>query len=161
MTDGLDRLKVLINSSTPIVVMETAEEIRAVSMVRAACSNLNMTVFEWSIADGLVRSGSNAAVEGQKVTAQTRVDNVTTWSQGRTQTQSRTVVGAGGSESERLAKAVLSSLGADAAGAAAGASIYNTREPVQALANMESMTVEAVFILKDFHRPMDHPVVGR
>ena len=32
---------------------------------------------------------------------------------------------------------------------------------MQALANMESMTVEAVFILKDFHRHMDDPVVVR
>ena len=39
--------------------------------------------------------------------------------------------------------------------------MYNTRDPVQALANMESMTVEAVFILKDFHRHMDDPVVVR
>jgi ATPase family associated with various cellular activities (AAA) len=43
----------------------------------------------------------------------------------------------------------------------AKSSIYNTREPAQALANMESMTVEAVFILKDFHRHMDDPVVVR
>jgi SpoVK/Ycf46/Vps4 family AAA+-type ATPase len=43
----------------------------------------------------------------------------------------------------------------------AAASMYNTREPVQALANMESMTMEAVFILKDFHRHMDDPVVIR
>jgi len=45
MTDGLDRLKVLINSSTPIVVMETSEEMHAVSMVRAACTELNMATF--------------------------------------------------------------------------------------------------------------------
>ena len=43
MTDGLDRLKVLINSSTPIVVMETSEETRAVNLVRAACGELNMS----------------------------------------------------------------------------------------------------------------------
>jgi SpoVK/Ycf46/Vps4 family AAA+-type ATPase len=55
----------------------------------------------------------------------------------------------------------MSSMGAGAAAAAAGGSIYNTREPVQALANMESMTIEAVFILKDFHRHMDDPVVVR
>ena len=61
MPDALERLKILINSSTPIVVMETVEEMRAVSLVRAACAELNMAVFEWSIADGLVRSGSNAA----------------------------------------------------------------------------------------------------
>ena len=52
----------------------------------------------------------------------------------------------------------MSSMGSGAAAAAAGGSIYNTREPVQALANMESMTIEAVFILKDFHRHMDDPV---
>src|SRR5271165_4866126 len=57
-----DRLKVLINSSTPIVVMETLEETRAVELVRAACADLNLAVFEWSIADGLVRSGSSAPV---------------------------------------------------------------------------------------------------
>src|ERR1035438_7059319 len=55
----------------------------------------------------------------------------------------------------------MSSMGPEAAQAASGGSIYNTREPVQALANMESMTVEAVFILKDFHRHMDDPVVVR
>ncbi len=36
----LDRLKVLINSSTPIVVMETVEEVCAMSLVRTACSQL-------------------------------------------------------------------------------------------------------------------------
>ncbi len=58
----------------------------------------------------------------------------------------------------------MSSLGAENAAAPnSGASnaIYHTREPVQALANMEAMTVEAVFILKDFHRHMDDPVVVR
>jgi len=57
MPDALERLKILINSSTPIVVMETVEETRAVGLVCAACAELNMAVFEWSIADGLVRSG--------------------------------------------------------------------------------------------------------
>jgi len=157
MTDGLERLKVLINSSTPIVVMETAEETHAVSMVRAACAELNMATFEWTIADGLVRSGNEAASEAQKVSVEARVDNITTWTGGRKQTQSRTVLSPGSAEGERLAGAILSSLGAGDA----KSSIYNTREPVQALANMESMTVEAVFILKDFHRHMDDPVVVR
>jgi SpoVK/Ycf46/Vps4 family AAA+-type ATPase len=157
MTDGLDRLKVLINSSTPIVVMETSEEMRAVSMVRSACSQLNMATFEWSIADGLLRSGGGSAP------GQARVDNQNTvWNQGsRTQSQTRSVLSPGGGEAERLARAVMSSLGPENAAAATGAAIYNTREPVQALANMESMTVEAVFILKDFHRHMDDPVVVR
>jgi hypothetical protein len=38
-TDSLQRLKVLIDSSTPIVVMETVEEVRAVRMVRSACAD--------------------------------------------------------------------------------------------------------------------------
>jgi hypothetical protein len=36
MPDTLERLKILIESSTPIVVMETVEEMRAVRLVRAA-----------------------------------------------------------------------------------------------------------------------------
>jgi hypothetical protein len=59
--DPLARLKILINSSTPIVVMETVEEMRALSLVRTACSDLSLALFEWTIADGLVRSGSDAA----------------------------------------------------------------------------------------------------
>jgi hypothetical protein len=171
MSDGLDRLKVLINSSTPIIVMETSEEMRAVGVVRTACSQLNMATFEWSIADGLVRSGSNVPVESQKMdaqrtdapkTLQDRIDQAMAWGQGgRGQAPARTALSPGAGEANRLARAVMSSMGPEAAQAASGGSIYNTREPVQALANMESMTVEAVFILKDFHRHMDDPVVVR
>jgi SpoVK/Ycf46/Vps4 family AAA+-type ATPase len=121
----LDRLKILINSSTPIVVMETVEEVRALTLVRAACAELNLAVFEWTIADGLVRSGSAAAV-----------------SQPLPQARSET---RGGSET----------------GVAPRAAVYNTTDPVQALANLETMTIEAVFVLKDFHRHMDNPVVVR
>ena len=161
MTDGLDRLKVLINSSTPIVVMETSEEMHAVNMVRAACTDLNMATFEWSIADGLLRSGSNAPPVGQKVSLQARIDQTTLWTQaGRSQAPTRTSLSPSSAEADRLARAMASSTGADSA-VAGGTAIYNTREPVQALANMESMTVEAVFILKDFHRHMDDPVVVR
>ncbi len=161
MTDGLDRLKVLINSSTPIVVMETSEEMHAVNLVRAACGELNMATFEWSIADGLLRSGSNTPPEGQKMSLQARIDQATSWTQGgHSQPQVRTSLSPGNAEAGRLARAMASSMGTDTSAAAASA-IYNTREPVQALANMESMTIEAVFILKDFHRHMDDPVVVR
>jgi hypothetical protein len=115
----LDRLKVLINSSTPIVVMETVEEVRAVSLVRLACSELNLAIFEWTVADGLVRS-------------------------------------AGG-----VAAASVSFQGMRGDAAAPKTAVYNTTDPVQALANLETMTLEAVFILKDFHRHMDNPVVVR
>jgi ATPase family associated with various cellular activities (AAA) len=162
MTDGLDRLKVLINSSTPIVVMETSEEVHAVNLVHAACSQLNMATFEWSIADGLLRSGSNAPAEAPKTSLQARIDQAMMLTQtGRNHAPSRTALGPGGAEGERHARAVSSSLGADGAAAATSTAIYNTREPVQALANMESVTIEAVFILKDFHRHMDDPVVIR
>ena len=162
MTDGLDRLKVLINSSTPIIVMETSEETHAVSMVRTACADLNMATFEWTIADGLLRSGTNAPPEGQKMSLQARIDQNTLWTQaGRSYAQVRSALSPSGPEADRLARAMASSLGGGDSAAAASTAIYNTREPVQALANMESMTVEAVFILKDFHRHMDDPVVVR
>ena len=160
MTDTLDRLKVLINSSTPIVVMETSEETRAISMVRMACSALNMATFEWSIADGLQRSGSAVAVESQTSPSQFRNAPANVWNQARIP-QARTTLSPGGAESDRLVRAMMSAVGPDASAAAAAGSIYNTREPAQALANMESMTVEAVFILKDFHRHMEDPVVVR
>jgi SpoVK/Ycf46/Vps4 family AAA+-type ATPase len=162
MSDGLDRLKVLINSSTPIVVMETSEEMRAVSMVRSACTDLNMAVFEWSIADGLLRTGASSATETQKTPLQSRMDHAAVLAQiGRSPTQTRTALSPGVGESDRFARAMLSTLGAGSAQATGGNTIYNTREPVQALANMESMTTEAVFILKDFHRHMDDPIVVR
>ena len=161
----LDRLKVLINSSTPIVVMETVEELRAVALVRLACSELNLAVFEWTIADGLVRSGSGAGV-GTSAGAGTGVGVGTGLrsGQGGSETRAHTVMAIpqGDSEGDRLARAVLSSFASDgAAAAAAKSSVYNSTDPVQALANLETMTVEAVYILKDFHRHMDNPVVVR
>ena len=162
MADTLERLKILINSSTPIIVMETVEEMRAVSLVRSACSELNMAVFEWSIADGLVRSGSNAPVTTPGFQAQ--IEKTSWTNKGevtRTETKGTTIP-PGNTEAERLTKAVLSAMGSDPANAVAAKNpIYNTREPVQALANMEAMAVEGVFILKDFHRHMEDAVVVR
>jgi SpoVK/Ycf46/Vps4 family AAA+-type ATPase len=39
--------------------------------------------------------------------------------------------------------------------------LYNSREPAQMLGNLEGITVEAAFILKDLHRHMDDPIVVR
>ena len=129
MPDALERLKILINSSTPIVVMETVEEMRAVSLVRTACADLNMAVFEWSIADGLVRSGSNVpGILGADL--QMRIN------------AARHAANPNAPESSKAA-------------------VYDTQDPVQALANLETMTLEAVFVLKDFHRHMDSPVIVR
>src|SRR5215813_9166814 len=124
MADVLERLKVLIDSSTPIVVMETVEETRAVRLVRAASSPLNLAVFEWSIASGLVRCGSDTVVHDHGVPG-----------------------GFPGSAHKT-----------DAAGAVA---IYNSQDPAQALGNLEALTIEAVYILKDFHRHIEDPIVVR
>jgi hypothetical protein len=43
--NSLERLKVLINSSTPIVVMETVEETRALALVHSVCAELNLAVY--------------------------------------------------------------------------------------------------------------------
>ncbi len=126
----LDRLKVLINSSTPIVVMETVEEVCAMSLVRTACSQLSLPVYEWTIADGLVRCGSDVALSAPALAA--------------------TGYGAGGAPKTAVGNA-----------ATHNPAMYNTADPVQALANLETMTIEAVFVLKDFHRHMDNPVVVR
>jgi SpoVK/Ycf46/Vps4 family AAA+-type ATPase len=122
MADTLDRLKILLSSSTPIVVMETAEEMRAVRLVRAACSSLNLATFEWSIASGLVRCGSEVG--------------------------------------ELVPETGLSAMNPshDQSGAQA---LYNSKEPAQALSNLEAMSLEAAFVLKDFHRHIDDPVVVR
>jgi SpoVK/Ycf46/Vps4 family AAA+-type ATPase len=124
MADALERLKILINSSTPIVVMETVEEMRAVRLVRVACSSLNLATFEWSIASGLVRCGSDV---GELVPEVNRHS------------------GAAAYEPHD--------------GGAQG--LYNSKEPAQALSNLEAMSLEAAFVLKDFHRHMDDPVVVR
>ena len=160
----IERLKVLINSSTPIVVMETVEEVRALTLVRTACSDLSLAVFEWTIADGLVRSGSG--VPAPPPVVQARVEKTSMWSNRDQVVHSETRVSTtpqGNSEAERLARAVLTSFGSDAGAAPAQqkTAIYNSTDPVQALANLESMTIEAVFVLKDFHRHMDNPVVVR
>jgi SpoVK/Ycf46/Vps4 family AAA+-type ATPase len=123
MADALERLKVLIDSSTPIVVMETVEEMRAVRMVRIACSSLNLATFEWSIASGLVRCGQ-PTVETALITA-------------------------------GLAEGAYDHPAEDAK------ALYNSRDPAQMLGNLEGLTLEAAFILKDFHRHMDDPVVVR
>ncbi len=133
MADALERLKILIDSSTPIVVMETVEEMHAVRLVRVACASLNLTVFEWSIATGLARCGS----DDRHVELESRFP-ASTYGSGVAQP------GAGHD---------LTNLSAQA--------LYNSRDPVQALGNLEGISIDAAFILKDFHRHMEDPVVVR
>ena len=124
LSDALSTLKVLIDSSAPIVVMETVEEVRAVRLVRVACTSLDLATFEWSIASGLVRCGSDSK------------------------------------EPEVEARFPAIGTGHDATDFATQA-IYNSREPAQVLGILEGISIEAAFILKDFHRHMEDPVVVR
>ena len=128
MADVLERLKILIDSSTPIVVMETVEEMRVVRTVRAACAALNLAAYEWSIASGLVRCGANL----------TTPDFDGPMPPGGY--QNSTVKHAAEQDTQAL---------------------YNSREPAQMLSNLQGISVEAVFILKDLHRHMDEAVVVR
>jgi len=125
--NALERLKILINSSTPIVVMETVEEVRAVRMVRVACSELNLATFEWTIASGLARSGT--------ITHDLQFED--TLPPGGYTPAHR-------SDGEQNSKA-----------------IYNSQDPAQMLGNLEAVSIEATFILKDFHRHLEDPVVVR
>ncbi len=130
MSEAIDRLKVLLDSSTPIVVMETVEEVAAVRLVRLACSALNLGSFEWTIASGLVRSGSPHGEAG-----------MASLEHG---------LPAGGYTHDQYA------------GDLPGASmIADTRDPAKVLGHLEGLTVEAAFILKDFHRHLEDPVVVR
>jgi ATP-dependent 26S proteasome regulatory subunit len=108
--------------------METVEEMCAVRLVRAACSALNLAAFEWSIASGLMRCGSNG---GEFIADGTEAAGLQEgfW---------------GGAPAEQNAKA-----------------LYNSRDPAQMLGNLEGISIEATFILKDLHRHMDDPVVIR
>jgi SpoVK/Ycf46/Vps4 family AAA+-type ATPase len=141
MVDPLARLKVLISSSTPVVVIETVEETRAVRLIRSAADELHLPVFEWSVADGLTRAGG-APVNSAPLTSVVPPSHA----QGTVHGQS---------EEERLQDSVMSGLTRDQPG------IYNTREPAQVLAHLTSMSIDAVVILKDFHRHMDDAIVVR
>jgi ATP-dependent 26S proteasome regulatory subunit len=137
MAEAIDRLKVLLDSSTPIVVMETVEEVRAVRLVRLACQDLNLASFEWTIAGGLVRSGmasgAHAASGGRS--GDPGVEH--------------------GLPPGGYAQEVYAAM-------QAGSNVIaDTRDPAKVLGHLEGLTVEAAFILKDFHRHLDDPVVVR
>ncbi len=133
----MDRLKALINSSTPIVVIETVEELRAVRMVRIACTDLNLATFEWTIASGLARSGTNGhdlQFHGLHFDDSHFNDALPPFGYDATRH----------SDSEQNSKA-----------------IYNSQDPAQMLGNLEAVSLEATFILKDFHRHMEDAIVVR
>ena len=125
----LERLKLLINSSSPLVILETVEEMRALELVRRAAFDLQMPVFEWSVADGLSRY----------------------------ERKPRTPTGAGYQVQDFFGPISQNEINISSG---AGA-ILNTQEPAGVLAHIRMLTVDAVFILKDFHRHLEAAVVAR
>jgi ATP-dependent 26S proteasome regulatory subunit len=139
MVDPLARLKIFISSNTPVVVIETVEETRAVRLIRSAADEMQLPVFEWSVADGLTRAGGVPVNSAPIITPPSLPEG--------------TVYGS--KEEQRFPGSVMSGLTHDQS------SIYNTKEPAQVLAHVMSMGIDAVFILKDFHRHLEDAVVVR
>lgn len=54
--DSVQHFKTLVASFHPLVVIETVEEERVESLIQKACAEMQMAVFEWSVAQGLMRS---------------------------------------------------------------------------------------------------------
>ncbi len=127
-----ERLRIIMDSNTPLVIMETVEELRALAYVRQAASELKLPVFEWSIADGLSRSGSTPSIANPAFAA-ANLPPI------KVPTNGDQVSSPGG----------------------APAPIYNTKDAAAVLEHLQSLTVEAVFVLKDMHRHMQDAVVVR
>ncbi len=73
-SDGLDALKLLIQAGNPIIAMETADEPRAVRLVRDVAKAMELPLAEWSVTEGLVTVSSpvQTLVEAGKVAAALR-----------------------------------------------------------------------------------------
>ncbi|MBE9137684.1 AAA family ATPase [Nodosilinea sp. LEGE 07088] len=56
LNPSVQHFQTLITSFHPVVVIDTVEEERVQGLISAACADMQMTVFEWSIAQGLMRS---------------------------------------------------------------------------------------------------------
>jgi hypothetical protein len=54
--DSVQHFKTLVVSFHPLIVIETVEEERIQTLMQKACSDMQMPIFEWSIAQGLMRS---------------------------------------------------------------------------------------------------------
>ena len=109
MPDAFERLKILLDSSTPIVVMETVEEMRAVRLVRAGLLRCGNDIGEVIPDSGPISGGHAAGNLGHQP--------------GDTGTQA----------------------------------VYNSREPAQALGNLEAMTLEAAFRPQRLSSPHGRP----
>ena len=145
--DCLSRLKILFNSTTPVVIIETLEEERMMFLVRSACSELDLPLFEWSIATGLLRSGSNAPVppSSQRTT--------------QSDLSKRIAAAQAALVQANLPPVDFGPMAADAP--AQSTAIINTSTASGVLAHLDTLTIPGVFVLKDFHRQMDDAIVVR
>lgn len=172
-----DRLKIIIQSSTSVVGIETVEEERAAEIVRQAAAELHLPVFEWSVADGLVRTDNPAETSGKfnsadltatssdkarpstgapKTTGTATVAAIV----GQINTQINNALNSQSSRMNPPAARTASSSGASDPGDDSQP-IYNTKDAVQVLGHLRTLTVQAVFVLKDLHRHLSDPVVVR
>ncbi|MGG6239181.1 AAA family ATPase [Nodosilinea sp. AN01ver1] len=53
---SVQHFQTLVTSFHPVIVIDTVEEERVQGLISAACRDMQMAVFEWSIAQGLMRS---------------------------------------------------------------------------------------------------------
>src|SRR4051812_33264822 len=151
--DTLERIKVLINSSTPIILMETVEEERALALVRQAAADLELPVFEWSIADGLTRSPSHSSASAPRVKPPPPPPPRSDISQ-KIAAAKQAMYQAGIPQLDFLQPE-------KPAAASHSGPILNTKDAAGLLAHIGSMTIEAVFVLKDFHRQLDDATTVR
>ncbi len=98
--DKAEDLRLLINSETPLIFVETWEEERVEMMLRKISEELDVPLFLWTVTDGLQRSG---------------LPN----------------------------------------------SIFDTADPHKALVHIGSLTVDALYLLKDFPRYLEQDTVLR
>jgi hypothetical protein len=122
--------------------METVEELRALALVRSVTEELRLPLFEWNIADGLRRSLTPHPAVAATAAPPPKVPR--SWIAAAT----------GASDG-------LSSIQPEDYPHADNPTITNTILPAGVLAHIETMTNDAVFVLKDFHRHMDDAVVVR
>ena len=57
-------IKTLVQSFHPVIVIETSEEARVISLLRAVAEQASATFFEWSLTRGLVRPPESSPVVG-------------------------------------------------------------------------------------------------
>src|SRR5205085_5718203 len=158
--DTLERIKVLINSATPIILMETVEETRAVALVHEAASALNLPVFEWSIADGLSRTAAGdqkaAAADPARVTPAVLPPSGVIMSD-----LSRKIAAAKQAMYQAGVPQIDLGQAEKPPSNSQSGPILNTKDAAGVLAHIGTMTIDAVFVLKDFHRQLDDATTCR